>query len=394
MCKKTCPDNTNHFLTIEELIQTRKQFLRCVGNPSLYGELTKALSEQKRTEAELRATQFCLDTCYLSIFWIKQDGSFAYVNDAACKKLGYNREELLNLPLWEIDPDYIKTKNQKCWEYVQNSNGIVFEARHKTKEGHIFPVEISANPMRYGDVKLNITMVRDISERKQAQNRLLEYQNKLRALARTLTDTEERLKQRTAEQLHDQVGQSLAFSKMKLQVLSEALNDPEAQKDLQSVCQTLTQTISDIRSLTFQLSSPVLSVLGLEKAVTAWLRDHIEQEFDIKTEFVDDGSSKPLDTQMKIMLFRSIRELLINAVKYADASLITVSISRQDHLIHVCVKDDGKGFHPKPMDEASSESGFGLFSIRERLEHFGGSLVVDSKPGQGCRATLIAPLAL
>ena len=354
--------------------------------------IANAITRQRAEEA-LYIKQFCLDTSNLSVFWVQQNGQFAYVNDKACESLGYTQDELHRLGLWDIDPNYRVKDNQLWWKLVHRSEkGLVFERTHKTKDGRVFPVEICAKSMSYRDLEVNVCFVRDITERKQTQERLMEYQTKLKAMGREVSNAEERFKRRIGEQLHDQIGQSLAFSKMKLQVLASSTLNEGIQGDLQVVCQTLTQSISDIRTLTFELASPILPVLGLEKTVRAWLRDHVEQKHAIATKFVDDGQSKPLDEDMQAMLFRCIRELLVNVIKHAEASLITVSISRHDNYIHICVEDNGKGLSPDRLDETSSEAGFGLFSIRERLAHFQGTLQIDSCPGQGCKAYLIAPL--
>ena len=224
--------------------------------------IANAITRQRSEEA-LRIAQFSLDTSNLSIFWVQRDGYFAYVNDKACECLGYTQEELRQLALWDIDPNYNEvTDNSFWWNRVHYSEkGLVFERTHITKDGRVYPVEICAHSMTYRDIELNACFVRDISERKQTQKRLMEYQNKLKALGREFNNAEERLKRHMSEQLHDQIGQSLAFAKMKLQVLANSTQSEPMQEDLQLVCQTLTQTISDIRTLTFELASPMLSVL-------------------------------------------------------------------------------------------------------------------------------------
>jgi signal transduction histidine kinase len=94
----------------------------------------------------------------------------------------------------------------------------------------------------------------------------------------------------------------------------------------------------------------------------------------------------------KALLFRSIRELLVNAVKHGKPKHIGVSIQRDGNNVCVWVEDDGVGFDPKILDSSGRDMGFGLFSIRERLEQRGGSLVLESGPGQGCQALVTAPI--
>jgi signal transduction histidine kinase len=148
-----------------------------------------------------------------------------------------------------------------------------------------------------------------------------------------------------------------------------------------------------MRSLTFDLSSPILYEFGFEEAVAEWLTEQVEKKHGIATEFEDDGLPKPLDEDIRVILFRNVRELLINVVKHAHAKKIKVSIQKVGSRICVCVEDDGLGFDSdKAESMITNKKAFGLFSIRERLEHFGGNLDIDSAPGCGCRVTITSPL--
>jgi signal transduction histidine kinase len=141
------------------------------------------------------------------------------------------------------------------------------------------------------------------------------------------------------------------------------------------------------------LSYPILYELGFEAAVAEWLTDQIQEKHRIKTEFEDDGYQKPLDDDIRVLLFRNVRELLINVVKHAQANKVKVSIRRVNEHINVNVEDDGVGFDPiEVMSMATKRAEFGLFSIRERLEQLGGLIEIDSEPGRGSKITMTAPL--
>jgi signal transduction histidine kinase len=129
--------------------------------------------------------------------------------------------------------------------------------------------------------------------------------------------------------------------------------------------------------------------LGFEAAVSEWLEEQIEKQHGIKTHFKDDGRPKPLEDDIQILLFRNVRELLINIVKHARAKNVKVSIRRIRQQISVSVEDDGKGFE---HSELSSSSGFGIFSIRERLEQLAGHIEIESEPGRGSKITMTAPI--
>jgi signal transduction histidine kinase len=205
--------------------------------------------------------------------------------------------------------------------------------------------------------------------------------------------TEERERRRIATELHDRIGQLLVISKVKLGALREFEQSDEFTGAVNEICDSLDQSIQNTRSLTFDLSSPILYELGFEAAVAEWLDEQIREKHGIETEFIDDGQPKPLDDDISVLLFRDVRELLINVVKHAQADKVKVAIRRIDNEIYVSVEDDGVGFNISEITSIATKTrGFGLFSIRERLEQLGGRLEIDSKPGCGTRVTVIAPL--
>jgi len=231
------------------------------------------------------------------------------------------------------------------------------------------------------------------AERKRAEKRFLDYQAKLKSLASELTLVEERERHRIAEELHDQITQSLVVSKMELEVLRESVSSRELHKTLGEICDSLGQSIQDTRSLMLDLSSPVLHVLGFQAAVADWLLEQIQEKHGIASEFEDDGQPKPLDDDLRTVLFRNVRELLHNGVKHAHAHKVKGATRRGGTQIAVSGADDGIGFDPgKVLAMEGRAGGFGLFSIRERLEELGGHLEIDSGPGHGAKITLMAPL--
>ena len=121
--------------------------------------------------------------------------------------------------------------------------------------------------------------------------------------------------------------------------------------------------------------------------------DKISEERNIHGTFKNCSQPKPLADEVKVLLYRCVRELLLNAVKHSEAENINVSLLRSSSDIYIKVEDDGKGFDVSILENSSTKrKGFGIFSIRERLNHIGGSLKIESAKGQGTKAVLIAPL--
>jgi len=230
-------------------------------------------------------------------------------------------------------------------------------------------------------------------ERKIWERKVLDYQAQLKSLASQLSLAGEQEKHRIAIELHDQIGQSLIISKLQLDELRASVSSKKVIKRLDEVCNSLGQSIDDMRLLMFDLSFSVLYELGFEAAVAAWLAEQIEKKYGIATEFKEDKEPKPLDDDVQVLLFRSVRELLINVVKHAGAKKVKVSIHRIDSRISVGIEDDGVGFDPeKAMATAVKKGGFGLFGIREHLQQIGGYLEIESELSHGTRVTLVAPL--
>ncbi len=238
------------------------------------------------------------------------------------------------------------------------------------------------------ETRMILLTIEDITERKRAEEKVHMFQRRLRSLASQLSLAEERERKRMASGLHDQVGQPLAAVKMKLGALRGLLSDGLVDQ-VDEIRELIDQAIHEMRSLTFELSPPILYDLGLEPALE-WLVEQVQAEHGILGRFEDDGQNKPLGDDSRGLLFWVVRELLLNVVKHAKARTATVSIWRDDDELRVSVEDDGVGFDTSEIEKMTR--GFGLFSIRQRLTEFGGQVEVESKPGQGTRVILVAPL--
>jgi PAS domain S-box-containing protein len=141
------------------------------------------ITERKRTEEALRFTQFAIDHSADSTIWLaKETGQVIYVNDAACSMLGYSREELLSLTAFDVDPNVPPADWQKNFEILKSQGSIHFESSHKTKSGQMIPVDVTANYVEFGGQIYNCAFIRDITERKKAEEQLRESEKQYRSL--------------------------------------------------------------------------------------------------------------------------------------------------------------------------------------------------------------------
>ena len=240
--------------------------------------------------------------------------------------------------------------------------------------------------------KTNIELRNEIAERQRVEEKLLISQNRLRSLASELSLAEERLRRRIATDVHDNIGQNLAISKIKIESLRQSASSPELAGTLEEIRDLIAQTIKSMRSLTFELSPPVLYELGFEAAVE-WLVRQAGQQHGLSAQFQNDRRRKPLSDNVRVFLFQAVRELLVNIAKHAHAHSVKVSTRRVGNQIRVSVEDDGVGFDVSQIHSRDYRAaGFGLFSIRERLGYIGGDIDINSRPGHGTRITLVAPI--
>jgi len=241
------------------------------------------------------------------------------------------------------------------------------------------------------DMAFGIMALRAHAERDQARLTAESHAQQLRALAAALTMAEQRERQRLAQLLHDGLQQLLVAAKFRLGAL-ERLPDQAVRDAAHEVGVLVSESIVSSRSLTYELSPPVLRQGGLVPALT-WLVRWMEGTHGLEVRLKTVPDIPPIGEEVAILLFLATRELLFNVVKHAQVKVASVEVSSRATELRVLVADEGSGFDPKQLQVAGgTAAGFGLLSLRERLDLMGGHMEVDSAPGRGSRFTLVAPL--
>ncbi|MDI6741070.1 MAG: sensor histidine kinase, partial [Candidatus Edwardsbacteria bacterium] len=231
----------------------------------------------------------------------------------------------------------------------------------------------------------------EIQERRRAERRIRNYQNQLKRLTSELALTEEKERRSIAADLHDQIGQSLAIIKMKFLELHCNTMLCKFRDNIEELRLLLDEAIEDTRSLTFEISPPVLYELGLEAAIQ-WLAEECEKKYKLKAQVTTEGTPRPVSDDLKITVFKGVRELLINAVKHSRAHQVWVRIVWSDGQLKTEVRDNGVGFDKTNMSlNHLTKGSFGLFSVRERIGYLGGKLDIKTMPGQGVRSVIAVP---
>ncbi len=331
----------------------------------------------------------------LGIYRTDPQGKILMANPALIRMMGYSSFAdfgAVKSYRKSCEPTYLGRKIKDRLEREGRVRG--FEARWKMRDGSQMHVRENARAIRdsSGRTLYYEGTVEDISEQKQAEERLDQYQRQLRSLASELSLAEERERRRISNLLHDHIGQLLATAKMRLGWIESAVKDENIEREIDQIRDHIGQAIQFGRSLTFELSPPILYDLGLEAALE-WLAEQVENQNGIHREFESDGLEKPIRDEIRVLLFTAVRELLANVVKHSGATRVKVTVRRVDENISIHVADDGRGFNASKRSYHIAEArGFGLFSIRERLQSLGGHMDVRSQVGRGARIILVAPL--
>jgi signal transduction histidine kinase/CheY-like chemotaxis protein len=227
---------------------------------------------------------------------------------------------------------------------------------------------------------------------------LVHSQARLRALTTELNLAEQRERKRLAAELHDHLAQMIVLGRLTLSQAKRVAGVPAGCSELIDRAEAiLAESLTYTRTMVADLAPPVLHDLGLPTALK-WLAEYMQRyQLSVAVQLPQDERLE-LPEDRAVLLFQSVRELLLNASKHAGAATAWVTLERNNKELRITVKDQGKGFDPVSVaavnaDQASISSKFGLFSIRERMQALGGAFDVQSAPDRGTTATLVLPLS-
>jgi len=359
----------------------------------MIGDVTETTGMQRELQESEERYRTLFEESKDAIYTTSRDGFFIDVNRSTVDLLGYTLEEIVGLNVQDL---YNISADRARFQQEIETYGSVreYEVEFRRKDGTLIDCLLTATLRRDGEGAIvgYQGIIRDISEHKQTYRQLMAHRQQLRRLAIELVLTEEKERRRIAVDLHDRIGQALAIAQIRLGALRGTLEKPEQRKVVSEICDLVDQTVQDSSSLTFELSPPVLYELGLEAAVH-WLAQHLGKHHGLEITVDNDGEPKPLDEEVRVLLFRALRELLVNVIKHAQVEKATVRLLRDSDYLQIEIVDEGVGFDSSlALEQDLFGDAFGLFTIRERLGLLGGTFQLISVPGKGTRCTLMAPL--
>ncbi len=238
--------------------------------------------------------------------------------------------------------------------------------------------------------RLNEELEHRVIERTMETTRLADQ---LRALAAEASQTEQRERRRLATILHDHIQQLLVAAHLQVDALKARVGGNGAAASTEALDSILTEALEASRNLTVELSPPILQQEGFLAAMR-WLVKTMADKHRFSVELTSDPQAEPGKEEVRAFLFQCVRELLFNSLKHSGVMRARLSVQKTaTERIRISVEDDGKGFDPSGLRGPDKDSAaFGLFSIQQRVAHFGGEVDISSEPGKGTRIVMFAPL--
>ncbi len=377
--------------------------------PRLHG-IVMDITERKRAEEKLHQSERLYRTLAANLpqgaaFVLDRDLRFRLADGVALHATGLHPEDLEGKTIWEaLDPETAILCEQ---HYRQGLAGEAFVFEHCSRDRHFISHGV---PLRHenGEVYAVLSVAYDITVRKRLEEELrqlnasLEKQvserttlaeqraTQLRRLTQQLTRAEQEERQRLAQILHDHVQQLLVAAKMRVGTLVGEEAEERARQKVQAISEILNDAINATRTLAVELAPPVLHERGLAPALE-WLARRVKEQHQLQVEVTADPQAEPGLPALRDLMFQAARELLLNVIKHAQVDRAELHLSRRQEYAELEVCDQGVGFDAAATwDDPDS---FGLIHIRERLEPIGGSIEVESRPGDGSRVTVLVPIA-
>ncbi|HLF74307.1 MAG TPA: PAS domain S-box protein [Anaerolineales bacterium] len=383
---------------LENRVQKRTATIQTI-NQSLREEIT----ERKKVEEALRESEatarMILDTSPDAVVITDEAGRIVRVNAQIESLFGYQPGEVLGKPVETLIPERFRERHmqhQLTYEEkrYRRSMGLGMELFGRRKDNSEFPVDVMLTPIstiKGWDVMIT---VRDSTERKRMEQALRESYGRLQVLSRRLVEVQEEERRVLARELHDRVGQTLAALNINLIIMSGQLPEEALQRlgsRLDDSMQLVSDAITLVRNVMTDLRPAILDDYGLEAALQSYI-DEYRHRYGIKVAF--DHAPQPiprLGPSREMTLLRIAQEALTNVARHAQADQVSVSLRLDDNdTVRLTVQDNGVGI--EALEGTRHPDSHGLKIMRERAEAFGGTVVIETAPGQGTKIDTKIPI--
>ncbi|NDJ54728.1 MAG: PAS domain S-box protein, partial [Chloroflexi bacterium] len=345
----------------------------------------KRAAEQQLQESEERFRRIAENAPDMIFRWSYANG-FEYVSPASTNVVGYTPQDFLDDPglgyriIHEDDVQVYEDLIQRLADpYAPHRYGVI---RWHHKDGHMVHIEMRLTPLydeRHELIGVE-GIARDVSEQVVGRARLQE-------LTKQITRAHEEERMRVAHELHDEIGQALTVTKVRLKMMTNALESGQietARKRLDTLSDLLDESLQMVRSLSHELRPPLLDEMGWEPALS-WLCESFSERTGLSIRYTHHGLKDRLAPDIELTCYRVVQEALTNAVRHANPAEVHVLAALDENAMTVAIQDNGDGFDAEVVRRAApySDVGIGIIGMQERVQAIGGRLVIESEVGQG-----------
>ena len=354
---------------------------------AVFVELSRSAQRQRRqaeilAKAELKFRSL-LEAAPDAMLMTTAEGEIVLANSRADDMFGYSRQELLGSNIRMLVPSWTL------------SSYHVGESASLCKDGSTFPSEINSSPLQTEEGLLITSAIRDISERKRAEQRIAEQTQQLHEANRELRHLSSRIvairdeeRRRLGRELHDSQGQYLAAIKMNLEMIetTDAVLSTLQRSALTEAITLLERSMREIRVISHLLHPPLLDEIGLQ-AVVPWYLNSFSERSGIQIDLDMPADIAKLPDQVELAVFRVLQECLTNVHRHSGSKVASVKILPEDANVILEVGDRGRGV--TSQNGADPVMGVGITGMRERVRELGGQFEISStSEGTTVRAVL------
>jgi PAS domain S-box-containing protein len=378
--------------TVRWLAARGKFYYAHNGDPERMLGMSVDITDRKQAEQRLSESQNRLagivGSAMDAIVAVDEERRIVLFNNAAEKMFGCTQDEALGTAIDRFIPERFRPEHEAYMRRFGESGvttrnmGTPAALWAVRVNGQEFPMEASITHLESDGRKLFTVIIRDITERKLAEESLA-------TIGRRLIEAHEQERTWIGRELHDDINQRLALLAVELDQWCQHIppND-EFIAQTRRAQERISQIAKDVQGLSHRLHSSKLEYLGLAKAANSFCKE-LSEHTKVEIQFNHSGIPRTLSKEVSLCLFRVLQEALQNAVKHSGVRSFTVDLRGTEELIDLTVADLGAGFEEQ---DAFTGHGLGLISMRERLQLVHGELSVKSKPGAGTTIRARVPL--